>query len=303
MRNRASKEIPLFNVNKAEVVKYYQFVYMFLLYMRKRPTISKRIKNATTEPTWGAAEIIYLALYGYTKKTKFSKAGQYIRWNKAPKSLEKRVMVLLGVEGKKYLAEQERKAGDTRQEAGATPDHPVNALSYEFRTDDIEVQRRMQRYIDDFDLHSSIDQDMLKNLVKTQMMVEFAQARMLRGQGTTYNVKELTDQIKSYVLLLGLSKKDRVDLGAERKKGSIAELASVYEDTLKEYPNLEHDFLVEELEMLLDKYDRLDNDGEREISAKTFKVVSGGYTLEEARDITGRKRKNVKSSKSRTSNS
>jgi hypothetical protein len=161
----------------------------------------------------------------------------------------------------------------------------------------------MQKYIDDFDLHSSIDQDVLKNLIQTQMMIEYAQGRMLLGQGTQYNLKELTDQLKSYTMLLGLSKKDRLEMGAERKKGSIAELASVYEETLKEYPQLEHDFLIEELEMLLDKYERPDHDGNREISAKTFRVVSGGYTLEEAREITGRKRKNVKNTKSSTPNS
>jgi len=303
MKNQAAKEMLLYDVTKEEIVKYYQFVYMFILDMKKRGNKNSRYRNAVNEPSWGAAEIVYLALYGYTKKAKFSKKGQYIRWNRPPKKFKTRVHALLGIEGKKFVENQGKELERKIEETGSDPSQAVNVLSYEFRTDNVEVLRRMQKYIDDFDLHSSIDQDILKNLVQTQMMIESAQARMLLGKGTAYNVKELTDQLKSYTMLLGLSKKDRIDLGAERKKGSIAELASVYEETLREYPSLEHDFLIEELEMLLDKYDRFDHDGNREISAKTFKSVSGGYTLEEARELTGRKRKNVRKPKSSSPNS
>jgi len=293
MKNNPTKEVPLYEATVEEIVKLYQLAYLYIMDLKRTGNSSKRQRNAVKEPAWGAAEILYMALYGYTKKTKFAKRGAYIRWNNAPNNFEKRVLALLGPDVKKFLKKQrgeiqEFKGDDSTQESG------VDLISFSFKTDDAEVKRRMQQYIEDFDLHSPIDKDILKNLVITQMLIESAHKNMLKGHASALNVKELSAQLKDYTILLGLSKKDRIDLGSERKKGSIAELVTVYEQTLQEYPELEHDFLVEELEMLLDKYERLNYDGEREISAKTFRVISGGYTIEEAREITGRKRKNAR---------
>lgn len=307
MRAINSKEDPLFDFTKEDVVKYYNLIYSFILELRKKPNVATSYKAALKEPAWCASEILYLSIHGYSKKNKFSRSSQYLFWNKAPKALEKRIIALLGNDFKSYMEGTFNSINTYVEDAipvtrkGSSP--AVNTISYTFRTDDKEVLRRMQNYIEDFDLHSSIDHDILKNLVKTQMLIEYAQDQALMGKSTMFNVKDLTDQLKNYTILLGLSKKDRVDLGAERKKGSIAELAMVYEETLQEYAELETEFLIEELEMLLIKYERTDTDGNREVSAKAFRVVSGGYTIEEAREITGRKRKNAKPFKDNSFNS
>lgn len=298
------KEAPIFDVTKEDVLKFYSFVYSFIIDLRDKTEGRVKYKHraAIKEPGWAASEIVYLALYGYTKKTKFAKKSQYLKWKSAPRSFEKRVMHLLGREGERYIRQQEEALLNIRKEANATDTQPVNSLSYELRTDSNEVQVRMQKYIEDFDLHSAVDIDVLKNLVQTQILIETAHKRLAKGEGTSFDLKSLATQLKDYALLLGLSKKDRIDFGAERKKGSIAELATIYEETLQEYPEIEHDFFVEELNMLLDKHERLTEDGEREVTSKSFKVISGGYTIEEALAITGRKRKHAKKIKGRSSN-
>ena len=301
------KERPMFGAERSEIVQLYNLVYLFLMdFKKKGRKITKRYKAAVREPGWAASEILYLALYGYTKRTKFAKRGQYIRWSRPPKSLRARVLFLIGKEGKEFASSLENtvpvesvipeESGDDK----APYDSPL--VSGMFNTDSIEEQRRMQKYIEDFDLHSEVDLDLLRNFVRTQLLIEQAHKRMLMGKSTQLDIKSLADQLKNYTTLLGLSKKDRIDLGAERKKGSIAELAGVYEETLQEYPELESEFLIEELEMLLDKHERLDSDGNREISAMEFRVISGGYTLEEARELTGRKRTNAKRAKNRPLN-
>lgn len=300
MKSLNIKEAPLYNVTIEDIHKYYNFTYAFILDLKKRKgsNVSNRHRIAVREPGWAAAEIMYLALYGYTKKTKFAKSSQYLKWKTAPKSLERRVIVLLGPDAVKFIKRQEAEITVARTQKKAAPDTPVNTISYELRTDDTEIQNRMQRYIEDFDLHSAIDRDILKNLIQTQLLIETAHKKIAMGEHNSFDLKSLSLQLKDYTLLLGLSKKDRIDFGAERKKGSIAELATVYEETLREYPELEQEFLHEELVMLLDKHERLTEDGERELSIKSFRIISGGYSIEEALSITGRKRKHAKKPKS-----
>jgi hypothetical protein len=288
------KEAPLYNVTATEIKKYYNIVYVYLLELSRSGKVSVKNKRATDNPAWAASEILYMALYGYTKKTKFSKAQRYIKWNRPPKSLDKRVLALMG---KPFRADQEKKIEKVKQIAPTTAveavsqEHFSDILTETFMTSDDEVIHRMQVYIEDFDLHSSVDKDQLKNLIKTQMLIESAHDRMLKGEPTNLDIKSLSDQVKTYTTMLGLSKKDRVNLGSERSKGSVAELTIVYENTLNEYAGLEEDFLLDELNMLLDKYERINNDGERELNVKAFRVISGGFTIEEALEMTGRKRK------------
>lgn len=270
--------------------------------MEKSGRVSIRNRPAAKSPAWAAAEIIYLALYGYSKKTKFAKAGVYLKWSRCPKNFESRIINMTGAQFRGYISKTNKEEKEIKNVAGVTKDTPVDSLSYHFRTDDEEVSKRMKEYIDDFDLHSSIDRDILKNLVKTQMMIEMAHDALLKGEHSVLDPKALSDQLRNYTTLLGLSKKERVDLGQERKKGTIAELTLLYESTLQEYPELEEDFLLEELNMLLDKYQRLNEDGDRELSAKAFHVISGGYTIEEALEMTSRKKKNIYGRKPRTPN-
>jgi len=300
MKKQRPKETPLFNVTKEEIIQLYNFIYAYLLDLKKRKghRITRRHKAAVNEPSWACAEIIYLALYGYTKKTKFSKTNQYLRWPNPKPDFKKRVMHLLGPEAQYYVKQKEKELLGIRVERKIPPEEKaiVNTISYELKTTNMEIQSRMQKYIDDFDLHSSIDLDILRNLVQTQLLIEVAHKALAEGKHSSQDLKSLSLQLKEYASLLGLSKKDRVDFGSERKKGSIAELASTYEETLREYPTLEQEFLIDELNMLIDKHERLNDDGERELSIKAFRTISGGYTMEEARSMTGRKRKYVKKS-------
>jgi hypothetical protein len=301
MKNRKVKESPLFEVKKEEIIKYYNFIYAYILDLKRRKgsNVSNRHKAAVREPGWASSEILYLALYGYTKKTKFSKGTQYLSWKTIPKTFEKRVLSLLGPDVRKFIMLKENEILNVKDSAAPEGPVHVNTLSYDLRTDSQEVLDRMQKYIEDYDLHSAVDIDILKNLVQTQILIESAHKKLTKGEHTAFDLKDLSVQLKNYTTLLGLSKKDRLDLGAERKRGSIGELATIYEETLKEYPELEQEFFLEELNMLLDKHERLTEDGERELSSKSFKIISGGYTLEEAFAITDRRRKNAKQPKNR----
>ena len=305
MRDNKNKEIPLYNVTTKEVQNMYNFVYMFVLDLRSRKgaTTNPRYKSAIESPGWAAAEIIYMCLYGYTKKIKFSKRLTYYRWNNAPKSLEARAIVLLGKEGKEFKNALENNGItiDSTSDDSKIPfsvDSPIitstAALTAAGFPDDAAIQRRMQRYIEDFDLHSAIDMDLLKNLIVTQVLIEAEHSQLLMHRSTGIDLRQLTMQVDTYTKLLGLSKKDRLDYGAEKKKGTVAELVGVYEDTKRKYVEIEIEFLQVELEMLLHKYERRNPDGDREISESEFRIVSGGYSVEEAREYLGKKLKDVR---------
>lgn len=293
------KESPLYTVTTKEVQAWYNFVYMFVLDLRSRGVKSVRYSAAMKAPGWAAAEIIFLALYGYTKKMKFAKSTAYWRWSNAPKTLEGRVMMLLGKEGQSFRSmldsEGMKVEVDEASEFKIEPDKAFVPSSVAGMdpgiVDEAGINRRMQRYIQDFDLHSAIDNDLLKNLVVTQILIETEQNMLLRGRTSGIDLPKLTGQVQIYTNLLGLSKKDRLDFGAERKKGSIADLVSVYEDTKREYVDFEIECLREELEVLLNKHQRRTPDGDRELSDDEFRIVSGGFTVAEATEYLGKVKK------------
>ena len=217
------KESPLYTITTKEIQAWYNFVYMFVLDLRARGVTSVRYSIAIKSPGWAAAEIIFLAVYGYTKKMKFAKSSAYWRWTNAPKTLEGRVMMLLGKEGHAFRSmldsEGMKVEVDEETEFKIEQDKPFVPSTVASMdptiVDEAGIQRRMQKYIQDFDLHSAIDNDLLKNLVVTQILIETEQNMLLRGRTSGIDLPKLTAQVQIYTNLLGLSKKDRLDFGAE----------------------------------------------------------------------------------------
>jgi len=289
-------------VTIAEILEFYNLIYTFFVRMRSNKSCPKKLRSALDKPLWATEEVLYVALYGYTKRALFSKRGSYYKNLKLEPTLDGRVKKILGtlfvafyydMQAKKVIGEEIKEELEQQsQAAAASAQQVVNSISYDLRTTSIEEQERMQQYIDDFDLHSGIDLDILRNLVRTQILIERTHLDMLNGKSVNVDLKSLSDQLKNYTMLLGLSKKDRVDLGSERAKGSIAELSTVYEQTIREAPQLEYEFLLEELEMLLNKYDRRTIYGDRELTEKEFMVLSGGFTVQEARELLGSDKQN-----------
>lgn len=290
MLGKEKKETPIFSVTLHDIKKWNHVVYSFLMYMRRKhgKDISARYKAAVANPRWATEEILIMAMYGYTKKTKFSRKSTYLRWNRCPKTMENRILSMLGKPGRAFMEEYNKKRENSVNTVEDVMDIPTvqEQAGNLFQVDRAEVSSRMQAYIEDFDLHSSVDMDVLKNVVTTQVIIEMEHRKQLLGQPcmSPQDMKNLSLQLKDYISILGLSKKDRADLYAERQKGSIAELTLVYEKTQEKYVNMEREFLQEELELLLAKYNRRNDDGEREINAKEFQIFSGGFTVEEAEE-------------------
>jgi hypothetical protein len=223
----------------------------------------------------------------------------YRPWKEAPSTFEDRILKLLGSAFKTYVTTGVGEIVRAKSATSKAVDSILDDIEESRVTSrkerisettnqiygDADIGPRMQKYIEDFDLRSPIDDDMLRNLVITQILIERAHDSLLRGGTESADLKSLSEQVKNYVTLLGLSKKDRLDIGAERQKGSIAELSLVYEHTLETYPQIEKEFLIEELGMLVEKHDRITTENERELDACSFKIVSGGYSIEEAREL------------------
>lgn len=304
-----TKETPLYTITTSDIRKLYSFCYEFCENYSRihegKPTkiTTMLIKN----PSVGAAELLYLVLYGYSKKRKFSKTRTYLHWKSIPKTAEGRLKALIGSDNKaarRIIKETIAETGVDKVPIrfGSDTQQPTENTSTAFVPgffDEQSFNARMQRYTNDFDLHSAVDQDVLRNLVKTQILIEQEHDLRLSGKSMLNDaaLKSLSEQLKNYITILGLSKKERADSGLERQQGSVAELAQVYEETLQTYLDVEEEFFREELEMLLEKFERRTIDGDRELDAITFKIISGGVTVEKAREIVGVKRKYAKKPK------
>lgn len=288
------------NVKLSTIITVYNNLVLFFMDLKSRPLISPVMRIPSEKPKWAAEELLFLVLYGFDKRSKFKKNNDFLIWNGCPMTFEGRLKKILGPkvygEYETYCSFIERQKGikNPNKFVGNKPKTQIlgsDVVVDNIAIDEADIQGKMNVYIEDFDLHCSVDRDILRNYVITQMLIERAQLKLLRGGSTSLDVNKLTDQLKNYIGILGLSKKDRRDLDSERKKGSIAELTRIYEDTLETYPDLEEKFLFEELDMLLNKYNRVDMEGNREISITSFKIVSGGYSIEEARSFVEEYRK------------
>jgi hypothetical protein len=304
------KEQICVSITTKEIVSAYELVHDYLIRLKQSKTKHNwKTKAATDTPALSATEIVYCGLHGYTKKNKLSNARRYLRWATAPETLMERVELLVGKDFSLYLEQDGKVFNATTEKAlphlTPIPKEKKKSLSVSGVSDlgtdplilsDSELEIRMQRYVEDFDMYSVIDKDLLRNLIRTLFLIEVEQGKLIAGKPTSVSLQDLKElglQVKNYTTLLGLTKKDRDTLSAKRQKGSIAELAMLYEKTQEEYMELENDFLIEELNLLLNKYERLNLDGARELSAKSFRIISGGFTLDEARELTGRKRKKI----------
>ena len=294
-----SKIYPLCNITYEEIYNTYTTLLAFFLEIKNIGSSSGYAPKISKAPKYFAEDFMYMALYGINKRDRFKKANTYSMWYKVPNNFQDRIRVLLGpglyslymdyVDGLNnvYKQEQERVVshGASSSIIDSLPITKSNKSFGSYEIDPSMIESRMQIYIDDFDLHSSVDKDILRNYVITQLLIEKTHENMLRGGAVKHDLKALTEQLRNYITILGLSKKDRIDLGSERKKGSIAELALIYEDTLANYSDTEEMFLYEELRMLLNKQKRRNADGDPEITRKTFQICSGGFSIEEAEDF------------------
>lgn len=155
-----------------------------------------------------------------------------------------------------------------------------------------EMSAKKKAYINEFGFSASSDIALLDRLVRIEVVVNKWETALITGQDVDSkaadSIKKLTDSMLSLQRNLGITAEQRSKLKSQNKEGTVAELFQQYQDTKREWPEIEQKFLHQELHMLLNKYNRTREDGNREISAPEFKRLSGGISVSEACKVLGK---------------
>lgn len=147
--------------------------------------------------------------------------------------------------------------------------------------------KRKNDYRNSYNLNSSADAPLLNEVV----MREIQLARFDEYMAKNHN--RFTGDARDKVFeglckaqkALGISREQRIDAEGVAKD-TIADLADTFEAYIQEHHiDLSNLFALEEIEMLLQKYDRGEFRGTKELSEHSFKYLTKGTSVEEARKI------------------
>ena len=258
------------------------------------------------DPIQKANTILYCAVNGVTKDER----GSDKEWLNAPGlvtdspsvALMKRVTRLCGPTFKKFLsgtptASRKPSQNAGKKKRGPNPNSGTNAGSLD-EHDFKKMRLKRKEYIEEFGFDNRADMVLLDRLVRLETVVEIQEDSLLTG-GTDLgskvpdNIKKLTDTIVSLQKALGITAEQRSKVKSKSKEGTVAELYRQYEDTKREWPDLEQGYLLQEIDMLLAKHKRRREDGSRELTASEFKRLSRGITVSQAYNLLQRKNPNL----------
>lgn len=236
--------------------------------------------------------------------TKYDKkSGQFVDWYNAPgmpgdnpvEILNKRAKMLTGTGFKRFLTGQPTASaaprGPGRPKKGTKKTKEVASLTDE----ELKYMERVRRaYMKEFKFESQADLSLLDQLIWHEAIAKRYREEMVSGATgndsprSAQALKHVTDSIRNLQKDLGITALQR---GSEKNKnlaGTAVDFIARGRATMQEYPELEQKWLLEELTMLLDKYNRRKDDGTREISATAFYRVSGGISVHRAYKLLNR---------------
>ena len=258
------------------------------------------------DPIQKANTVLYCAVNGVTKDER----GKDKEWLNSPGlssdeprvALMKRVTRLCGRGFKQFLsgtptASRKPSKSAGKKKPGPNPNSGKNIGSLD-EHDFKAMRKKKAEYIDEFGFDNRADIVLLDRLVRLETVVEFQEDSLLTGAAdlgskAPDNIKKLTDTIVSLQKALGITAEQRSKVKSKSKEGTVAELYRQYEDTKREWPELEQQYLLQELDMLLAKHNRIREDESRELTASEFKRLSRGISVRQAYNLLKRKNPNL----------
>lgn len=144
---------------------------------------------------------------------------------------------------------------------------------------------RKEQYLKDYNINSSSDMPILHEIIMSEIQL----ARY--DDFLTSNPEKYTDELRTKIFenlckaqkTLGISREQRIDFEGT-SNDTLADLVKEYEDIRTVVPEIEVLFFLEELEILLQKYDRGELRGTKELSDALFKQITS-IDVEQARKI------------------
>lgn len=256
-------------------------------------------KRGDDNPVQRANQLLFCAVNG----VKMDEKGNKSEWMNAPgkatdppKSvLTKRLTILCGRGFKQYINGVPTATPKPTPEATKNKPGPkAEATASDINEHDLKKMREKKNsYIKEFGFTARADIALLDRLVRLEVGVEKWETILITmpvaDSKISDNIKKLTDTMVSLQKALGITAEQRAKVKAQSKEGTVAELFQKYQDTVREWPELELGFLQQELHMLLNKYNRRKEDGSREITASEFKRLARGISVNEAYKLMKRK--------------
>ncbi len=147
--------------------------------------------------------------------------------------------------------------------------------------------KRKNEYRDAYNLNSSADAPLLNEVVMREIQLSRFDEYMAKNHNRF--VGDARDRVFEGLCKaqksLGISREQRIEAEGVAKD-TIADLADTFEAYIQEHHiDLSNLFALEEIEVLLQKYDRGEFRGTKELSEHSFKYLTKGTTVEEARKI------------------
>jgi len=227
------------------------------------------------------------------------RTDKYSEWFNAPglprddpkATLFKRITVLCGRGFKQYMnlptTSKDPQNLPTKKRQGDRKTKDISALT---EGELGELHRSRKQYIKEFNFKSKADLVLLDRLLYHEVIARRYEEEMLKVDGnaaarSAQSLKHITDSIRNLQKELGITALQRNQEKDQNIHGSVADFIARGRRAMEENPHLQEKWLKEELEMLIRKYERFDEMGNREITSAAFMRSSGGVPVSEAYKI------------------
>jgi hypothetical protein len=153
-------------------------------------------------------------------------------------------------------------------------------------TEDEFYDMRYQQYVEQFAFNKSSDMPLVNELIMRELQLlrfdEYLQIHPNRVVDKYRN--DCFDMLCKAQKTLGISREQRVE-SEQQMQDTLADLVDTYEKYSAKQIDLEQIAIYHQLQMLIQKYDRGQVRGTNELSELTFKSLTRGLTIEQAKKI------------------
>jgi len=159
-------------------------------------------------------------------------------------------------------------------------------LTRQRMTEDEFYDMRYQQYVEQFTFNKSSDMPLVNELIMRELQLlrfdEYLQSHPNRVVDKYRN--DCFDMLCKAQKTLGISREQRVE-SEQQMQDTLADLVDTYEKYQAKQIDLEEISIYHQLEILIQKFERGQVRGTNELTEATFKSLTRGLTLEQAKKI------------------
>lgn len=250
-------------------------------------------RSSVTDPNLRATQVIKRCCEGITEDGSM--------WENCPRKFEDRLKVFgfdydtmsgIPLFGGASANRGIEKAGFIPKELKVDSEtgNPIYSSSLISSIEKEEVDNKIKQMLEDFpDLNNATDIETVTILAKLLVIANRTMNYVIKGGRLPRNSNldnAIITNIERLQKLLGINKEARDKTKDITDSGSIADLVREFDRYReKDFWEREVKWKIEELSLLLRKYDRDDGTGNREIDDVIFEILSDGISVEQAREI------------------